>query len=124
LNTTVTTVNSRIKKLIKSGVISVYGIDVDWPKIGYQWYKADIVLKDPEKRQKIVGYIENNPNLLFKILSLGYVDLELAFTLNNINQLHQIMEDLSMKIPDSIRNYKYFSVTKTHKFEGVDFWNR
>jgi len=124
LDSTITTINSRMKKLIKLGVISNFAIDVDWPRLGYQWFKADIDLKHPEKRQKIVEYIENNPNLLFKILSLGYVDLELAFTLNNAIQLHQIMEDLFSKYPDTIRNYKYFSVIKTHKLEGVDFWNR
>jgi DNA-binding Lrp family transcriptional regulator len=124
LNSTVTTINSRIKKLVKTGVIQRYGINVDWPKIGYQSYKADIVLKNPENKQKIIDYIEKNPNLWFRSESLGYVDLELAFCLNNANQLHQIIEDLSSKFPDAIKNYKYFSVIKTHKFEGVDFWNR
>jgi Lrp/AsnC family transcriptional regulator for asnA, asnC and gidA len=124
LNSTVNTINSRIKKLVKTGVILRYTINLDWPKIGYQWYKADIVLKNPEKKQQIVEYIENNPNLFHRIASLGYVDLELIFILNNANQLHQIMEDLSSKFPDTIRTYKYFSATKTHKYIGVDFWNR
>jgi DNA-binding Lrp family transcriptional regulator len=124
LKSTVNTINSRIKKLVKTGVIVNYTINIDWPKIGYQWYKADIVLKDPEKIQKIVEYIQNNPNLLYRIVSLGYVDLELIFILNNANQLHRIMDDLSSKFPDTIKNYKYFCNIKTHKFCGVDFWNR
>jgi Lrp/AsnC family leucine-responsive transcriptional regulator len=124
LNSTVTTINSRIIKLVKIGIILNYTINIDWPKISYQYYKADIVLKDLEKRQKILEYIENNPNLMYKFSSLGYVDLELWFCLNNANQLHQIMEDLSSKFPDTIKNYKYFSITKTHKYQGVDFWNR
>jgi DNA-binding Lrp family transcriptional regulator len=124
LNSTVNTINSRITKLVKTGVILRYFINIDWPTIGYQWFKADIVLKNPEKKQQIVEYIENNPNLFHRIASLGYVDLELIFILNNANQLHQIMEDLSSKFPDTIRTYKYFSATKTHKYIGVDFWNR
>jgi len=124
LNSAVNTINSRIKKLVKTGIILKYTINIDWPKIGYQTYKADIVLKEPEKMQKIVDYIENNPNLIIKIESLGYVDLELIFCLNNANQLHQIFEDLSSKFPGSIKNYKYFSSTKIHKWGGNDFWNR
>jgi len=124
LKSTVNTINSRIKKLVKTGVIQRYTINIDWPKIGYQWFKADIILRDPEKIQQIADFIENNPNLLYKISSIGYVDLELMFILNNANQLHQIMEDLSSKFPNTIENYKYFSTTKTHKYEGVDFWNR
>jgi Lrp/AsnC family transcriptional regulator for asnA, asnC and gidA len=124
LHSTVNTINSRIKKLVKTGVIVKYLVNIDWPKIGYQWYKADIVLKDPEKMQKIVDYIENNPNLIIRITSLGYVDLELTFCLNSANQLHQIFEDLSSKFPGAIKNYKYFSSTKIHKWGGNDFWNR
>jgi len=124
LNSTVATINSRIKRLVKTSVISRYTINIDWSKTGYEWYKADIVLKNPEKMQQIVDYIEDNPNLLFKITSLGYVDLELMFILNNVNQLHQIMGDLSSKFPDTIKNYKYVHTVKTHKFYGVVFWNR
>jgi len=124
LDSTVNTIHSRIKTLMKTGVIQRYSINIDYPKIGFQWFKADIVLKAPEKMQKITEYIQNNPNLLFRVVSLGYVDLELTFILNNANQLHKIIEDLSSKFPDAIKNYKYFSVTKTHKYEGVDFWNR
>jgi len=124
LNSTVNTINSRINRLVKTGVISQYTINIDWPKIGYQWFKADIVLKDPKKIPQITEYLENNPNLFHRIASLGYVDLELVFILNNANQLHQIMEDLSAKFPDTIKSYKYFSNTKTHKYGGMDFWNR
>ncbi len=124
LDSTINTINSRIKRLAKTGVIVHYTINIDWPKIGYQYFKADIVLKDTEKRQKIVEYMENNPNLLWRVASLGYVDLELTFYLNNANQLHQIMGDLSSKFPDAIQNYKYFSIPETHKFRVADFWNR
>jgi len=124
LNSTVNTINSRIKKLVKTGVIQRFTINIDWPKIGYQWYKADIFLKDLEKMQKIVDYIEYNPNLIHRIASLGYFDLELTFALNNANQLHHIIEDLSLKFPDTIKNYKYFSITKTHKYSEEILWNR
>ena len=87
-------------------------------------YKIDIVFKNPEKRQKIIEYIENNPNLLHQMTSFGQADLELSFVLNNVNELHQIMGDLSSKFPETIQNYKYHSVTKTHKILGQDFWNR
>ena len=71
-----------------------------------------------------MDYMKNNPNFLLRHLSLGYVDLELVFLLNNASQLYQIMENLSLKFPDSIRNYKYFCTVKTHKLFGADFWNR
>ena len=124
LKSTATTINSRIKRLVKTGVIINYTINTDYPKIGYQFYKADIILKNFEIKQKIIDYIEKNPNLWGRVTSLGYVDLEITFSLNNANQLHQIMDDLSSKFPDAIKSYKYFSVTNNYKYGGMDFWNR
>jgi DNA-binding Lrp family transcriptional regulator len=124
LKSSVKTIKSRIRRLVKTGVITRYTINIDWPKIGYQWFKADIILNNPKKIQQITEYIQNNPHLLFRVESLGYVDLELTFILSNLNQLYQIMEDLSSRFPDVIKNFKYFSITKTHKYYGVDFWNR
>ena len=124
LQIAINTVNARIQKLIKNGVITRFTVHVDWPLIGYRWFKADIVLRDMEKMQKIVEYIQQDPHLLYRVGSLGYIDLELTFILNNENQLFQIMEDVSSKFPDVIKNYKSYSITKTHKFYGADFWNR
>jgi len=124
LNSTVNTINSRTKRLIKTGIIMRYSLDIDWPKIGYQLYKADVMLKDPKKIHQVIDYVETNPYLFCRMASLGYVDLELIFLLNNANQLHQIMEDLSSKFPDTITKYKYFSEIKLHKYLTMDFWNR
>ena len=116
LNTTAITINNRIKRLMKIGIIKGFKVDVDLPKIGYQLYKADIILKEPEKHSNILKYIEKNPNLNHTIKSLGYVDLELVFYLENANQLHDIMRNLSINFPNSIKNYTYSSVIKTYKW--------
>jgi DNA-binding Lrp family transcriptional regulator len=119
LKSNVNTISSRIKKLKNSGVIHIFTINIEYPKIGYNLYKADIVLKDPKKAQEIYKFYENNPNLEAIIKSLGYVDLEFVFTLNNVNQLHEIINDISRNFPDSIKNYKYFSITDTNKYEDI-----
>lgn len=116
LNSTTTKINNRINKLLKSNVITAFRVHIEFPKIGYQIYKADIILMDRNKNQKIINYIQENPNFFMIIKSLGYVDLEFFFYLKNANQLHQIMEDLSIKFPNAIKSYTYFSFTKSHKW--------
>jgi hypothetical protein len=77
------------------------------------------VKKDQRQINKIIKYIENHPYIQGIQRSIGYVDLELAFYLKNANQLYNIMKnimkDLSLKFPNSIKHYKYFSVIKTSK---------
>jgi Lrp/AsnC family transcriptional regulator for asnA, asnC and gidA len=117
LNSTAVTINNRISKMEKSGVILGFRTLIDYSKIGYQYYKVDIVLKDPKKSEKIVEYVENNPNLVGRIVSLGYVDLEFVFFLQSANQLHELMNDLSSKFPDVIKSYIHFTITNTHKYQ-------
>ena len=73
------------------------------------------MLKQSKNFNKIIKYIESNPNLKWHIKTIGYADLEFGFILRNAHQLHQIMEDLSKKFPDTIKNYTYFCAVKTHK---------
>ena len=61
INSTVTTVNSRIKKLEKKFIpedskkkgYSMYTINVDWAKIGYRWFHLQINIRDYSKKNEI-----------------------------------------------------------------------
>jgi len=121
LKSTVTIIHHRIKKMIQSGVIGGFGIVTDLSKIGYHFYHVDINLKNYAKRNKILEYIENNPHLYCVEKALGQAaDIELEFYLENVQHLHKIMDDLSMKFPDSIKNFNYFSYLEVHKSTYLD----
>lgn len=115
LNLTTKTINERIKRLIKSGIILRFDVVIDWNKLGYQFFKIDFYLREYSKINQIVKYIGMNPNLVFVDYTIGYADLELEFYLKNISQLHQIVEDLFKQFPGSIKNYTYFTNIKQHK---------
>ncbi len=120
LNSTVTTIRSRIKKLIDGKIIRNFSILIDWTKIGYQSYIVEINLKNYNKKYEIMNYARQNPNLWFIMGSIGHnIDLEFEFVLDNINQLHEIIKDLSAKFPDSIKNFQYFIMKKIHKWGGM-----
>lgn len=114
LDSTAVTINKRINNLEKSGIIKAYRVGIDFLKIGFRDYKVDIILKSPKDYNKILKFIESNPNLHRIIKTIGYVDIELVFVLENVDRLHQIMGDLSNKFPDAIKNYSYTSTIKTY----------
>ena len=98
-----------------SDIIIAFRLHIDFTKIGYYIYKVDIELNRLDEVNKIINYIESNPNLVYRMGTIGYVDLEISFLINNLIQLNQIMEDLSSKFPGAIKNYSYFIVVKTYK---------
>jgi DNA-binding Lrp family transcriptional regulator len=119
LNSTSAIIHYRLKKLMELDIIIAYRINIDFPKIGYYVYKVDIELNQFDKVENILKYIKSNPNFEYICKTIGYVDLEIAFILSSSYQLNQILEDLSSKFPDAIKNYTYFSIIKINKAYGI-----
>jgi len=121
LHLTVTKTHHRIKKLMESGIIEGFGVTLDLGKLGYRFYHVNINLKKLAKRYQIIDYIRHNPNLYCIEKTIGHAaDLELEFYLKNVEQLHQMMDDISMKFPDCIKNFNYFSYMEIHKATFID----
>ena len=117
LNTSARTISKRIKNLIKIGVIKGFSIDLDYTKFEYKQFKANILLKKHKQMNKIINYIERNPNLVAIFKTIGYVDIELVFNVRNINDFYKIMEDLAEKFSDLIKSYTYMTYSCAHKYE-------
>ena len=115
LNTTVTVVNYRIKKLMKKGVIQGFRTDIDFFKLGYRFFKADVYLRDYKQRGNIINYVKSNPHLIRIDRSVGISDLELEFHVKSLTQFHTIMRDIMNQFPDTIRRYEYVYASKLHK---------
>ena len=117
LNSTVSIITHRIKKLIKIGVITGYTINVDWAKIGYRWFHLQIGLNDYNEKNKIMKYIQKNPHLIRILKGLLYrVDIHCTYLLKNVEHLRIIIESITNEFPDSISNYHFYSTYKIHKF--------
>jgi len=115
LNSTVDTINNRIRKLRKLDVIQGYRVSIDYYKLGYRFFKANIDLNDYMERGRIINYIKSDPHLIMIDKSIGYYDLELDFWTEGIDQFHKIMDDLTIKFPGVIKSYIYVHDAIVHK---------
>ncbi len=115
LKITTNTVISRINNLLKIGVIQRFRIFLDFSKLGYRMFKIHVILNNYDHISKIINFIEKNPHLTDIDFNLGYADVEIVFILKNTDQLFQIVDDLSSKFPEMIKNYTYIGITESHK---------
>jgi len=115
LNLSTITITNRIKKLKDNDIIQGFRVNIDFSKLGYKYYKVDINIKKFNIREKIIAYIKFNPYLVYLDETAGSSDLELSFIVKNENHFHEIMKDMIKKFPDTILNYKYYYVNKSHK---------
>ena len=122
LNVTIATVKNHIKRLIEEKIITNFSTFIDTTKYGVYFYKVEINLKDYEKKHEILAYIKKNKNISLVTESFGRgVDMDFGFFLQNMTQLQDIINDLSSKFPEVIKNFKYFRTVKQHKFNLMPF---
>lgn len=114
LNISFNAVKQRIKRLMKLGIILGFRVDINYKKLGYEFYKADIELIDYKDRSKIITYVKKNPHLIRIDKSIGISDLELEFHVKDHDQFQNIIADLQKNFKDTIRNYKYLTAKDVH----------
>ena len=115
LNCSSQTINYRIKRLKKEGLIQAFRVAINLPLIGYTRYKVDINLKNHSERKNIINYVKSNPCLLYISTSIGISDLELEFVVESQNKLIDIIEEINLKFPMSIKNYSFYGDVVTYK---------
>ena len=116
LKCTTQTIKSKIKNLIKQGVIKAYKIEVDISKLKYKLYRLDINLNEGVKKQPILDFLIKNPYVRTIYGTIGdAADIELEIYLTDVHHIHKFIESISLKFPDSIKDFKYHSNIKRHK---------
>jgi len=106
----------RLKKLISLGVIRGFRINIDVNALDLQIYKVLLYINDFEQLPKITSQLEEYSALVFADTYTGDADLDLEFHLEKVNQLYQIMHEVSEAFPGSIKHYKYYCIMKYYKF--------
>ena len=119
VNTTSSTVISRIKKLIQLGVIQKYSIDINYNKIGYKSFIVNLSIRNYEKKNQIISYLSNIPFICEIHKAIGGCDLEISLFTLNFEYFHRLMEDLRKKFPEDLTGYDYLFITKIHKANRI-----
>jgi Lrp/AsnC family transcriptional regulator for asnA, asnC and gidA len=115
LHTTLTIVNYRIKKMVKNRIIEGFRPKIGLSKIGYYWYKIEFSLSNISKKQEILDYCAQHPNIVYAYESTGQPDLEIELEVENYEKFREVLNDLRTKFKDSIESYQHLLWFKEHK---------
>jgi Lrp/AsnC family transcriptional regulator, leucine-responsive regulatory protein len=116
LDISIRTAHYRIIKLKKMDIIRIFTINIDFSKLDFKWFKVDVYLFDNSKKNNIIHYLKNNPNMTAIDITTGFSDLELEFHVKDIGQLDCILDDLTSKFNTSIKYYSYFNIKENYKY--------
>ncbi len=115
LNLSVQTITQRLKELQKSKVIESFRPMIDLSKIGYYWYKLFFVLKNHRKKQDILNYCAQHPNIVYAYETTNRDDLELEMEVESYDKFKEILDDIRTKFNDTIDSYRFVIWNKEQK---------
>ena len=118
LKVTPKTVSKKIKELEEKRVIVGYKTMFDLEKLGYQYFKVHISVKDMDeiKEKQIKAYLKQHPNIVYDNEILGGYDLEIEIQVPSLNDLRRVLDEMKVKFHGIIRNYTYMLFYKEHKY--------
>src|SRR3989344_5424821 len=115
LNITPKTIRSRIKKLEREKVILGYKINLNFQKIGYEYYKVLLTLNDLEIREDLYAWILGKPNVVYFDKFLKGADFEFDVEIDSFEKFVLFLDNLKKDFKGSIKETEWFTPIKIYK---------
>ena len=117
LKTPERTVAFRIKKLEQKKVIQGYRVNINISKIGYEYFKVNIILNDFEDYEKLFGFAYAHPNIIYYDKTLSDYDFEIDVEIENSKKLLELLAEIKSNF--QIRTIEILSFKEYYKLELV-----
>jgi len=103
------TVRSRMKRMEEKEIILSYRIDVDFNRLGLEFFKAIIYFRElsPKDEKALFEWMRTHPQSLYAIRSLAPWEVEFEFVVESYQQFNSIINEMRQRFPHVIRNYEH-----------------
>ncbi|MBI2631512.1 AsnC family transcriptional regulator [Candidatus Pacearchaeota archaeon] len=109
------TIRNRIKRLEKEKVILGYKININFQKLGYEYYKVLLTLNNLGIREELYMWILRNPNVVYYDKFLNGADFEFDVEISSFKKFVELLENLKQDFKKSIKEIEWFSAIKIYK---------
>lgn len=117
------TVRYRMNRLKKSGVITGFGVKIDFRKLGNSYHIIMLKLQnmDKQKYKKLETIAKTNKNMLIFIKTIGDHDIELELETTNKEELDYIIRLLRDSFVNEIKDYEILEVVREYRMTYFPF---
>lgn len=108
LGITANSVNKRIKKLQKEGIILSFRAKINAALLGYEHYKVFLFFQNmtTQRQKEVMAHLKFHPNVIYITKAFGISDLEFEVMHKGRNELHTFMRAFADKFSDIIKDYE------------------
>ena len=103
------TIRARMRKMEEKEIILSYRIDVDFNRLGLEFFKAIIYFRElsPKDEKALFEWMRIHPASLYAIRSLAPWEVEFEFAVSSYQQFNAIINEMRGRFPHVIRNYEH-----------------
>jgi Lrp/AsnC family leucine-responsive transcriptional regulator len=112
-------VRYRLKKLKESGVLLGFRALIDQRKLGYDYYKVDVVFGERKRGEEFKKYMLAHPNVAYSEETIQGSDFEFDVHVRGLGELLEMMGEARRKFGKTIKQYWYYYMLKMHKTEYI-----
>ncbi|MFA6461846.1 MAG: Lrp/AsnC family transcriptional regulator [Candidatus Woesearchaeota archaeon] len=117
------TAQRRIKDLEKKGVIQGYVTFIDPQKIGYNFFKLCLYLKNYEHEiDRFINYCMELPNVIHVIESLGPWEMELEIETETLQDFYGLTHKIRNDFPELIKKTESVIIVEEKKLDFFPEW--
>ncbi len=120
------TVQARIKRMEREGLIQAYRTWVDFMKIGSYYRKALVNLRKftRDVGSTVLSFCEKDPNIIYLITCVWPWDVEIEIESTDEGKFLEIVRSFRETMGDLVMDYETLTVTAEHKLDYCPFISR
>jgi len=115
LNLSVTSIENRIKNLIKDGVIKAFIPYISLAHLGYQWYNVCFQVKNINEK-KFISYLENNTNVPWCTKMVGKWNYQFSIFARDNTEFNLVLNQIRSEFIDNIVSHNSMIIFNQFKF--------
>lgn len=117
------TIRYRLNKLKKQGIITGFGVKINYNKLNNNYNLVFLKLQNmsKEKYKKLETFAKLNKNLIIFIKTIGDHDVEFEIETTNKQEMDKLIKSLRDNFVNEIKNYEILEVTREHRMTYFPF---
>jgi DNA-binding Lrp family transcriptional regulator len=109
------TIAFRIRQLEQKKIILSYRANINLEKIGYEYYKVNMILNDFDKYDEFLDFSKSHPNIIYIDRTLSELDFEIDVEIKNRQELMKLLNEIKHKF--DVRDIEILTFKEYYKLE-------